>query len=339
MQISLPQKIQQLSPASAHLCLNIEKFITNKLAVSLTNTTLIVAISGGVDSTALLLTLKYLSEKLQFSIVAAHFNHKLRAESDAEQKHVLQLCQALSIPVRTASNDVAGYAKAHKMGIEEAARALRYSFLNDIKKDTNADWIATGHHANDLAEDVIMRLTRGTGWPALAGMEGRCDTRRLLRPLLHIPKKTLTKFVMSLHLDWCEDASNLDENFLRNRVRLHIIPMLCKENPAFLDAITALWDMGQIDKDHWLQTTTKALENTDIEAPVLHKKDLASMTQATRLQVYKAVLAGMGKGQPLYDNLLALDNAWLRNTGGKTIQFPGSKIATISKGSIYFSYR
>ena len=337
MKAPIPTTLQQFSPKDAHFCIKIENFITSILHTPLCDTKLLVALSGGVDSCALLLALNALSKRCNFSIVAAHFNHKLRPEADHEEIQVKELCQTLSIDIVTDSQDVSVYASQHKLGIEEAARTLRYNFLQKSLIDTCANWIVTAHHANDLAEDVVMRLIRGTGWPALGGMEGKCNNRKILRPFLHTPKSSIIAFAKSTGLTWCEDKSNTDENFLRNRVRSQIIPLLCKENPAFLDSITSLWDLAQIDAGYWKQILDPILSDTPTEQPVLFKEDLLTMPQAMRLRLYKAILTGMGKGQPLQSNLLALDNAWQSNVGGKIIQFPGNKSATIKKGSIYFS--
>ncbi|MEZ0575369.1 tRNA lysidine(34) synthetase TilS [Halodesulfovibrio aestuarii] len=335
----LPTGLQELNPKAAHLCLGIENFITRELQTSLEDTVLLVALSGGVDSSALLIILTCLAQKNGFCIHAAHFNHQLRPEADAEETHIRQLCSSLDIELTTDSQDIAAYASGHKLGIEEAARLRRYAFLESTRLAVNADWIVTGHHANDLAEDVMMRLIRGTGWPALGGMQGKCNNRKLLRPLLTTPKDDLISFANACSLTWCEDASNIDKQFLRNRVRSQIIPLLCKENPAFLDATTSLWKLAQVDTDHWAEIINQHLQKTDFDSPKLLKEDLSSMSQATRLRVYKAVLNSMGKGQPLQQNLLALDTAWQANVGGKVVQFPGNKIATIRKGTIYFSYQ
>ena len=339
MNNQIPSKLQELNPKAAHLCLGIENFITSELSVPLKDTTILLALSGGVDSTALLIILSCLAKKNDFTLQAAHFNHQLRPEAPLEENHVRNLCESLNVNLTISSQNVAQYASQQKIGIEEAARLLRYSFLKTVKNDIDADWIVTGHHANDLAEDIVMRLTRGTGWPALGGMEGKCNSRKLLRPLLATPKEALITFAKACSLTWCEDTSNKDQNFLRNRVRSQVIPLLCKENPAFLDAITSLWELAQIDTDHWTATIEQHLENTDLTTPKLLKEDLKAMSKATRLRVYKAILDSMGNGQPLQHNLLALDAAWQANVGGKTVQFPGNKIATIRKGAIYFSYR
>ncbi|MCT4627471.1 tRNA lysidine(34) synthetase TilS [Halodesulfovibrio sp.] len=335
----LPTKLQELNPKAAHICLGIENFITSKLKTPLNSTNLLVALSGGVDSSALLVILKCLSQKNNCTIRAAHFNHQLRDEADAEESHIRNLCASLKIELITDNQDVGAYAAQHKMGIEEAARALRYAFLESSRHALNADWIVTGHHANDLAEDIVMRLIRGAGWPALGGMQGKCLNRKIVRPLLATPKSTLISFAKSIALSWCEDTSNADDSFFRNRVRSQIIPELCKENPAFLNTAASLWELAQIDAEHWTEVTHQATENIENSCPKLLKEDLQTMSQATRLRVYKTVLDSMGIGQPLQQNLIALDSAWKANIGGKVVQFPGKKLATIRKGSIYFSYR
>jgi tRNA(Ile)-lysidine synthase len=127
--------------------------------------------------------------------------------------------------------DIKALAADSGLGLEETGRKVRYSFLERIRQTQNADWIVTGHHLGDLAEDILLRLIRGTAWPGLGGMKAKTDNR-ILRPLLLVDKRDLLRLLQSLHIDWQEDESNQDTSFRRNRIRKEIIPVLLEENPA-----------------------------------------------------------------------------------------------------------
>ncbi len=329
---SIPQTLQELPPKWAHFCLHVEQFIKDDLGVDLAGKTVVTAISGGVDSTALLLVLHSLSQKNAGRVTAVHLNHQLRPEASADAQYVQNVCDQLDLECVLGTVDVQEAATAKGVGLEEAGRDARYALLNKVFLDQNADFIAVGHHLDDLCEDVLMRLTRGTAWPGLAGMPGYDPSRQLIRPFLLTPKAKLKEFLTDIKLSWCEDATNSDSTMTRNRVRNSILPLFLEENPNFPESIARLWKVGKIDRDYWDKSTSS------VTNPIPNDV-LKTSHQASRLRQYKAVLDSLGSGQALADTLFKLDKAWLEKRNGSTFQFPGEKTAIISPTGVVFSVK
>ncbi len=326
---SFPETLQDLLPKWAHFCLYVEKFITRELGQELTGKHAVLGFSGGVDSTALLLILHYLSRRHGLRLTAVHLNHQLRPEADDDAQWCMSFCEALGVACVVESRDVGALADSSNIGVEEAGRNARYALYQKVKADTGADYIALGHQLDDLSEDVVMRLIRGTGWPGLSGMTGYDPQRTLIRPLLMIPKSTLVAFVTKIGVVWREDVSNDELNWTRNRVRNELLPLIQKENPNFWQSVSRLWKIGRIEHDYWQSMTSSASE-------MLENDLLETAHQALRLRLYKACLDQLGSGQALADTLFKLDDAWLEKRVGTTFQFPGEKVATITATGVVF---
>ncbi len=188
------------------------------------------AVSGGADSVALLFGFYLLKEKLQIQLEAAHFNHQLRGgESDRDEAFVRDLCHRFDIPLHLGRGQVV----PGKKGLEAAAREARYGFF-----ETLPGKIATAHTADDNAETVLMRLVRGTG---LKGLGGITPVRgRIIRPMLLVTREQVLDFLHEYCLTHVEDSSNAADDFLRNRLRRHIIPALREENPRLSQNLSAM---------------------------------------------------------------------------------------------------
>jgi len=334
--MTIPSRLQDLPPKWARFCLSIDHFLTRELKLDLQGKTLLIALSGGLDSTALLLTAHLLKHRWQASLCAAHLNHNLRPEAEEEAVSVSALCATLGIPCLSGSSTVAVYARRLNLGLEEAGRILRYRFLHGIRRTIRADLVLTGHHLNDLAEDVLLRFLRGTGWPSLAGMEAMDPSSGLVRPLLMTPKEELQGFVRSAGLTWHEDHSNQDTAFTRNRVRQAIMPLLLQENANFLQTVRQLWRQARIDASYFSDglETLKSSEIQDRDAILIPKQALIPVHPALRLRWYRDVLNRIGPGQVLSANLFTLDGL-LHTTG--TVQFPGNKQAVVGKEWVSFA--
>ena len=326
-------RLQDLSRHLARRCLGIPRFCREILGVDLSGTRLLVAYSTGLDSTALLHLLLLLRAPLNLTIFAAHAHHGLRPESDQELEHAVKTCTDLGIPCQTARLDVPSLQAASGEGLEECARKARYAFLDSALRSARADWIVTAHHGDDLAEDIVMRLLRGTGWPGLGGMTGVDHGRRLLRPLLDWDKSDLREFLEETGITWRDDPSNGMPDRTRNRVRHDIMPLLRRENPSFAKTARQLWELARIDLEYWEKTLP--VISPPIEEYWLRQADL-DVHQARRLRIYKSVLDAMGPGQALARHLLLLDRAWMRKNRGRSIQFPGDKIASVEAEGIRF---
>jgi tRNA(Ile)-lysidine synthase len=187
----------------------------------------LVAYSGGADSTTLLDLLLRLRQELGFEIVVAHFNHKLRPSSDDDEQFVIQAAQKYGLPLFVGSKNVRSYAKRHRFNLEEAGRKLRYIFLKKTAAKIGATKIATGHTMTDQAETLFMRLMRGSGPQGLSGI-APVSEGILIRPLIEIERQNIESYIKTKGLDFCVDETNFDRRLLRNRIRLDLLPYLQK---------------------------------------------------------------------------------------------------------------
>ncbi|WP_457571228.1 tRNA lysidine(34) synthetase TilS [Desulfovulcanus sp.] len=330
------KRLQDLPPKWAHFCLNIQNFIQYKLNIDLYKKTLLVAFSAGPDSMALLRVMHFLSSRLKYKLIAAHLNHGLRVEAGDEEQVAQKACQKLGIPIYIGRTSVGLYAGKTGLGIEEAGRKIRYRFLQGLARKLEADFILTAHQLDDLAEDVLMRLLRGAGWPGLSGMKAFDQESKILRPLLLTPKTKLLHFLKDLGQEYVQDKSNWDMAFLRNRVRLKIIPLFMQENKNFFQTIARLWEMGRIDQDFWQEQLEGVKVETKGREIIVSTAELYGMHKALRYRLYKKILEQLGPGQVLGENLFQVDLAFENRRIGKRFQFPGHKIVQIRSQGIVF---
>jgi tRNA(Ile)-lysidine synthase len=192
----------------------------------------IVALSGGADSVALLLLLK----NGCFNIHAAHCNFHLRGEeSDRDEAFCEQLCADENIPFHRAHFDTREYADLHKVSIEMAARELRYRWFEQLRQDIGAAGICVAHHRDDSVETVLLNLVRGTGLRGLTGIQPR--NGHILRPLLCVSRAEIEAFLAEKGQKYVTDSTNLETDVQRNVVRLEVLPLLRKLNPAVVENI------------------------------------------------------------------------------------------------------
>ena len=209
---------------------------------------ILAAVSGGADSMCLLDLLLSLSPETGWKISAAHFNHGLRgAEADRDEDFVRDYCSGTGIPFFAGRGDVNEYASLHRLGREEAARVLRYRYLDKARKQAGAKYIATAHSADDNAETILMNLVRGTG---TAGLRGIPVCREpLIRPLLFADRAEIEAYDRARGLPWITDSSNGDDVYTRNRLRHHVIPLLKQLNPRFTEACRRTAQIAAADED------------------------------------------------------------------------------------------
>ena len=185
----------------------------------------LVGVSGGADSMALLHLLAAVQGEFSLTLVAAYVDHGLRPdESPAEWACVREAADRLGIEHTCAAVDVRTAAKARKMSLEHAARDLRYQAFTELERKWNTDVLAVAHTADDQAEELLLRLLRGGGRKALAGM--RLRSGKVVRPLLGIRKSALLAYLRDEAIAFRHDSSNDDLHFLRNRIRHHLLPLL-----------------------------------------------------------------------------------------------------------------
>ena len=190
---------------------------------------LLVAVSGGPDSMALLHTLLHWpKDGLRLSVV--HMNHGLRGETAVrDENFVRQYCEQHNIPLTVYLEDVSAYANMHKLSLEEAGRKLRYLRFEELRQELNASWIVTAHTASDQTETMLMHLFRGCGLDALQGIPAKRDA--ICRPLLSCTKDEVLRYCLDNDVPFVLDETNEDVQFTRNRIRNEVLPMLRTINP------------------------------------------------------------------------------------------------------------
>jgi tRNA(Ile)-lysidine synthase len=209
----------------------------------------LVAVSGGADSVALLRGLHELRDDLKLSLQVAHLDHQLRGQAARDDSDwVERLCQKLTIPCTIGRADIAGMAQHSGRGIEEAARDERYRFLEETARTHDCRTIALAHTADDQAETILHHILRGTGLAGLSGIprERALDSGiRLVRPLLDVERSVVLDYLSRVGQEFREDESNRDETYTRNRLRHELLPRLAEQyNPQIRETLRRLGEQA-----------------------------------------------------------------------------------------------
>ncbi len=237
----------------------------------------LVAFSGGPDSSLLLLLLTELKRKYSISLCAGHINHILRGkESLADEKQAQKLCKELKVPCKIARKNVK---KLKKRGesIEEAARRIRYEALEEIARGFGANKIALGHNINDQIETILFRIIRGTGEDGLGGIPPVRSLNpdiKIIRPLIEIGRREIEEYLKSKNIKPRVDSSNFDMKFSRNRIRHELIPYLEKYNPQIKDSLLRISQISRENSEYIGQDTRKILKCISAHLPDAIKIDL-----------------------------------------------------------------
>jgi tRNA(Ile)-lysidine synthase len=216
--------------------------------------TVLVAVSGGADSVALLRAMATLKTRGPGRLHAAHLNHQLRGpDAEADERFVVELCRSLDIPCEVYRVHPEELEAASGDGLEAAARAVRYDFLRQTAERLGARYVVTAHTADDQAETILHRIVRGTGVAGLAGMR-RARTLSpactLIRPLLGVRRAELLDYLDAIHQPYRSDLSNADRRFTRNRIRHELLPLLAASfNPGVVEAVLRLGQMAREVQD------------------------------------------------------------------------------------------
>jgi tRNA(Ile)-lysidine synthase len=210
---------------------------------------ILVGVSGGADSVALLAVMNRLRQLCGLVLTAAHFNHKMRgAESDADEAFVQALCKSLGIALVCRSLKERN--RPRGMSIEDFLRRHRYAFFERTRRETGANRVALGHHQGDQAETVLMNIIRGTGLSGLSGIPP-VRTATYIRPLIDCSRREILEFLTEEGLSFIDDSSNADERFLRNRIRIGLMPELeGRFNPAIRETLCRLADVIREENDY-----------------------------------------------------------------------------------------
>ncbi len=244
------------------------------------------AVSGGADSTAMLLALMEANaakESLGVVLSAVHVNHGLRgAEADADEAFVREFCARLGVPLAVERVDVAGRQSEGHEGMEEAARELRYRVFRRLLGEGKADVVVTAHTLDDQAETVLMKLMRGAWTEGLGGISpvvesgaagdarnaerraalsgsGSVAMGRIVRPMLGVRRAEVEAFLRARGQGWREDATNADVRLTRNRVRHELMPVLRGFNPAVDEALARTAEIARDEESYWKAETARVL--------------------------------------------------------------------------------
>lgn len=277
-----------------------EKLFANK-------DTVIVAVSGGLDSVALLHMLHHLSSTWNWRLIVAHVNHQFRgSESDQEAESVRRLAGTLRIPCEVGVINVPEYIQKNSLNTQVAAREKRYQFLVQTAQHYEAHKIALAHHADDQAETLLMRLIRGSSPSGLSGMPIRRTEQKveLVRPFLRIYKSELLDYCKENSIHFCEDSSNQERKYKRNQVRLDMIPFLQKWNRQLPQSLNRLSVMMKDEDDFMENETKRRFEQIITAAPkdcYFSRELYLALPIALQRRLIKLVLSYLSPNAETYD--------------------------------------
>lgn len=250
----------------------------------------VVAVSGGVDSMALLHILAQLHKSPEpLSFTVAHFDHGIREDSHLDRRLVAETARGHGLPFVFARAELGAGAS------EAAARAARYEFLRKVQAQANARAIVTAHHHDDVVETAVLNLIRGTGRKGLSSLKLRSEGG-IIRPLLHVPKAHLKAYAEANGLTWREDSTNMDQSYKRNYVRHSILSKAKAKSPAEYHKLVALL-RRQRELNHAIDGYLEALLHTQPSRASLRRADVISLPYQVAAELVAEWLRGNGKRQ------------------------------------------
>ena len=301
--------------------------------------TVVVAVSGGVDSMVLL---DLLRKDRGLTLIVGHFNHGLRGEeSDTDETFVAEHARKYGVLFHAGRGDTAGEANRRGVGIQEAARDLRYDFLIRLRETTGAGLIATGHHADDNAETILLHLFRGAGVQGMSGIPVARDG--IIRPLLFAEREEIEEYARNENIPFRTDSSNAKDGYTRNAVRHHVLPLL-KElvSPAVVGNINRSGDNFRTVAAYLKEETRKVLEACTIDrhGDGLHLSVSELMARPLLLRQH-AILAALEEvsGAPPGSERVAAVLGLLENEPGTLVTVPGGTEALKDRGELIIRLR
>ena len=301
-------------------------------------TRLVVGLSGGADSVALLHVLHSLREEFAWdSLIAVHIHHGLRGKAaDEDARFAEHFCADLGIPCIVKHYDVRAEAKARGLGEEETGRLLRYAAFRQAAGEKG--FIAVAHHRKDQAETVLMRLCRGTGLKGLAGMAPVREN--ICRPLLFCSREEIEDYCRENGLNWREDATNQEETYTRNKLRLRVLPILEEINPQAVAHIANTASLLAEEEDFLEQQTAFFWEKVRLpslpEETALSIEKLCALHPAMRRRILRQAVGRFQKKDISAKQLAALEDL-LAKESGKSRNFPEGLRAENRYGALVLS--
>ena len=306
----------------------------------------LVGVSGGPDSMALLHILAVLRAEFGLMLVVAYIDHGLRPEeTPAEWACVQEAAARLELDCARVRVDVAGAAAAGKMSLEHAARALRYQAFADLSRQWATDALAVAHTADDQVEELLLRLFRGGGGKALSGM--RLQSGRLIRPLLAVRKAELLAYLADKGIGFCFDSSNDNRRFLRNRVRHELLPLLeAQYDPGIRQALLKTAANLREDEDwlehqlslSWDQTVElRVPANADSVVCILRRDPFRCLHAALQRRMVEKLLWTIGD-TTRYEHIMAVLVAARSGRTGSELHLSRGLRVGVSRDQLKFSY-
>lgn len=302
----------------------------------------LVALSAGPDSTALLHALVQLSRRFRCQLRACHVNHGLRgAESDADARHAASQARALGVPLTRRTADVRAYAQSRRVSIEAAARAVRYELLEWAAGRYRMSRIATGHTQTDQAETVLLNLVRGSGPRGLAGIPP--VRGKIIRPLLGVTREEAARYCEMNDLSYRTDSSNLDTSIPRNRIRHEVMPQLAQIQGQVVSGLARLADIMRAEDEYLSAQAEHSLREIAAQRPGevgVSCGLLANLPAALQRRVVRAAIARV-KGSELDVPLERVDSLLELAASGRTgavIELPGALRAERTYAELVISF-
>ncbi len=298
------------------------------------NSCLLLAVSGGADSTCLLHLLAALREELAIELHVAHLDHQLRGdESVADADYVKELAASLDIPLTMDRVDVMAYQKKNRLSLEEAAREVRYGFLAQTAASIDAGYIATGHTLDDQVETILMHIIRGTGVRGLTGLKAAAEWElngqrfNLIRPLLAVSRNQTAAYCKRHKLNPRLDSSNLSLSPLRNRIRQQLVPLLKDHNSGVTEALLRMAAIAVEETDFMAAEAARCWQSVAEEkqdAIILKKDAFAKLHAALKRQLLRlAIEKLMGSLKDIEVRHIEEVMTALDKQAGKCIDLPG----------------
>ncbi|MBQ7693029.1 MAG: tRNA lysidine(34) synthetase TilS [Oscillospiraceae bacterium] len=285
---------------------------------------LLCAVSGGADSMCLL----HLLTSQGLDVTAAHFEHGIRGEESLRDAAFVEAwCRARGIPFVLGHGDAPAYARAHGMGLEEAARELRYRFLRETMEESGAELILTAHNRDDNAETVLLNLIRGSGTAGLSGIPPARGA--ICRPLLGVSRREITAYLSEHGVPHVEDSSNESEDYTRNLLRHRVVPLLREINPRFSEAAARTARLARRDED-CLSALAGAFLESELRGDSVSLRSLCSLHPAIASRAVRQLFPGlsMERCEAVLD--------FARGRGYGVLELPG-RVIRREQGRLYLS--
>ncbi len=301
---------------------------------------IVLSVSGGIDSMVMLYLFADIVGCMDIDIVVFHFDHKIRDASSLDLQFVEKEADKFGFGFYSESFDVLSYAEREKLSVEDAARKLRYSALKKLCLDIKADFASIAHNKNDQAETVLMRMLRGCGIKGLSAMRKISIYEGILiyRPLLYFPRSEICEYACKFKVPYREDYTNSKSVYLRNKIRLELLPLLRKYNSAVDDMLCNLSDIAYMDN---LFIDNAALHKyREVVLPlngayVMEKSDFLRLQPAIAYRIVRKILHKLGISELTYDAWKSICN--LAESGNKLLL--GKSVAVASRYEKVYFYK